>query len=158
MSESCQIEPLARVDLAEELEDQVRRSLHAGASLELGGGRSQAYFESTIVSGVEEGTSLWSEETFGPVAAISVFKDEEEMIRKARHRTFGLGITLCTQNMAWAGSIIPKLEEGDVFINEMVKSDPRLPFGGVKSSGYGRELSKEGILAFVNTKTVFINH
>ena len=114
--------------------------------------------ESTIVSGVEEGTSLWSEETFGPVAAISVFKDEEEMIRKARHCTFGLGTTLCTQNMAWAGSIIPKLEEGDVFINEMVKSDPRLPFGGVKSSGYGRELSKEGILAFVNTKTVFINH
>ncbi|QTN39333.1 NAD-dependent succinate-semialdehyde dehydrogenase [Cryomorphaceae bacterium] len=155
-SEECDVGPLARVDLAEELSDQVRRSVEEGAELLLGGHREQALFEPTILIGVRPNMSVWQEETFGPVAAVMTYTDKEDLLEKAEHPTFGLGVTLCTQDVERALALAPHFNEGAVFINEMVKSDPRLPFGGVKDSGFGRELGREGILAFINTKTVFV--
>lgn len=157
LEETTQIGSLARLDLAEELELQVQKSIAMGAKLVLGGKRKEAFYEPTILTEVSTEMHVFREETFGPVAAIIVFKTIEEAIVLSNRSEFGLGVSVFTQNIAAIKSQISAFNEGAVFINEMVKSDPRVPFGGIKKSGYGRELAEEGIKEFVNIKTVLIN-
>lgn len=147
---------MARVDLAEELESQMQKSCEQGAKIRIGGKRDKSYFEPTILDEVQPGMPVFEEETFGPLLAVTTFKTEEEAIQLVNQSDFGLGVSLFTQNIDNAKKHIPKIDDGAVFINELVKSDPRLPFGGTKISGYGRELSDDGILEFINRKTVYI--
>jgi succinate-semialdehyde dehydrogenase / glutarate-semialdehyde dehydrogenase len=155
--EETYIGVLAREDLAEELEKQLTKSLKKGAKVLAGGNRNKAYFEPTIVDQVTPEMEIFKEETFGPVLAVTRFKTEEDAIALSNNSKFGLGVSLFSKDVDRIVKLIPQFNEGAVFVNELVKSDPRLPFGGVKTSGYGRELSKEGIREFVNVKTVFIN-
>lgn len=150
------IGPLARVDLAEQLDAQVKRALEAGADLHLGGNQKGAFYEPSILLGVRPGNPAFDEELFGPVACVAVFTDEKEAVKMVNQSNFGLGVTVCTSDKKRIEKLIPKFEDGAVFFNELVKSDPRLPFGGTKNSGYGRELSKEGIREFTNLKAVYI--
>ena len=156
MDEETFIGTLAREDLAEDLEEQVNKSIEQGATLLLGGKRQNAYFEPTILSGVTPKMTVFKEETFGPALSITTFKDLDEAIELSNNSKFGLGVSIFTKDVKTAEEQAFRLNEGAVFINELVKSDPRLPFGGVKASGYGRELSKHGIREFVNRKTVYI--
>ena len=128
-----------------------------GAKLLVGGNRKGAFYEPTILTNVTTEMPVFKEETFGPVAAIITFKTIEEAIELSNQSEFGLGVSIFTQDIDFIKTKISAFNEGAVFVNEMVKSDPRLPFGGVKKSGYGRELAKEGIKEFVNIKTVVIN-
>jgi len=153
---STYIGVMAREDLAIELEKQVEKSVKQGAKIVLGGKRQGTYFEPTILVNVNENASVFQEETFGPVLSVTTFKTEEEAILLSNTSKFGLGVSLFSENLEKMEQILSKFEDGAVFINELVKSDPRLPFGGIKASGYGRELSKEGIREFVNVKTVYI--
>ncbi|MEO9892031.1 NAD-dependent succinate-semialdehyde dehydrogenase [Aurantibacter sp.] len=148
---------LARKDLAEELKEQVDKSLEKGATVHLGNTIDGTFYEPTIILNVEPGMPLFDEEIFGPVAAIIKVTSRSESIKMASDSKYGLGTMLFTQDVAEAKRSINTISDGAFFINEMVKSDPRLPFGGTKSSGFGRELSREGILEFVNKKTVYIN-
>ncbi|WP_299534138.1 NAD-dependent succinate-semialdehyde dehydrogenase [Ulvibacterium sp.] len=147
---------LAREDLAIELEKQMKRSIKMGAKVILGGKRNGTYFEPTILLDVTRNMPVFKEETFGPVLGITIFDTEEEAIGLANDSEFGLGISLFTSDRNRIQRLIPKCNEGAVFVNELVKSDPRLPFGGIKTSGYGRELSAHGIREFMNRKTVYI--
>ena len=147
---------MARADLAEGLEDQVLRSTKMGAKVVLGNKRDKAYFEPTILVEVTKEMPVFHEETFGPVAAVIKVKDRQAALDMAIHSDFGLGTMLFTQDIEEARKIIGQIPDGAFFINEMVKSDPNLPFGGTKNSGYGRELSKEGMMEFVNKKTVYV--
>lgn len=156
LDKETQIGSLARVDLAEELEKQVQQSIQMGAQLILGGKRNNAFYEPTILTNVTPQMPVFHEETFGPVAAITTFKTIEEAIALSNESQFGLGVSIFTRDIDFIKTKISAFKEGAVFINEMVKSDPRLPFGGIKKSGYGRELSEEGIKEFVNIKTIFI--
>lgn len=156
MDKLTQISGLAREDLAIELDIQVRKSIEMGAKLLMGSQRSKNFYEPTVLLNVTPDMPVFSEETFGPVVAVAVFKTLEEAIRLSNQSDFGLGVSVFTQNIEAIKKHISRFEEGAVFINEMVKSDPRLPFGGVKNSGYGRELAKNGMMEFVNVKTVFI--
>lgn len=158
LDSNTQIGSLARVDLAEELELQVQKSIQMGAKLILGGNRKGAFYEPTILTKVTTEMLVFKEETFGPVAAIVTFKTVEEAIKLSNQSDFGLGVSIFTQDIDFIKTKISDFNEGAVFFNEMVKSDPRLPFGGVKKSGYGRELSEDGIKEFVNVKTVVINN
>ena len=157
LDKETQIGSLARVDLAEELEIQVQKSIQMGAMLLVGGNRKDAFYEPTILTKVTTEMPVFNEETFGPVAAIIIFKTIEETIELSNQSEFGLGVSIFTQDIDFIKTKISAFNEGAVFINEMVKSDPRLPFGGIKKSGYGRELAKDGIKEFVNVKTVVIN-
>ena len=157
LDKETQIGSLARVDLAEELEIQVQKSIQMGAKLIVGGNRKEAFYEPTILTNVTTEMPVFNEETFGPVAAIITFKTIEEAIELSNQSEFGLGVSIFTQNIDFIKTKILDFNEGAVFINEMVKSDPRLPFGGIKKSGYGRELAEDGIKEFVNVKTVVIN-
>ena len=152
-----QIGSLARPDLAEELEVQVQKSIQMGAKLIIGGNRKGAFYEPTLLTEVTTEMPIFKEETFGPVAAITVFKTIDDAIELSNQSEFGLGVSIFTQDIDFIKTKISAFNEGAVFVNEMVKSDPRLPFGGVKKSGYGRELAIEGIKEFVNIKTVVIN-
>jgi succinate-semialdehyde dehydrogenase/glutarate-semialdehyde dehydrogenase len=152
--------PLARHDLRDDLHQQVRESLAQGAQCLLGGavpaGRG-AFYPPTVLTNVKKGMPAYDEELFGPVAAIIAVKDEAEAIRVANDSVFGLGAAVFTTDLARGERIAAQeLEAGCCFVNAFVKSDPRLPFGGVKESGYGRELSHYGIKEFVNIKTVFV--
>ncbi len=147
---------LAREDLAKELEVQVNESVEMGARLETGGRRKDAYFEPTVVSGVSPDMPMFTQETFGPALSITTFGSIDEAIDLSNRSKFGLGVSVFTMDIDAAQKLVPRFEEGAVFINELVKSDPRLPFGGIKESGYGRELSRHGIREFVNSKTVYI--
>ncbi|MGC1632791.1 MAG: NAD-dependent succinate-semialdehyde dehydrogenase [Gelidibacter sp.] len=149
---------LARADLAKALKKQIDDSIKLGATLVIGNNLKDAYFEPTIITDVTPEMPVFKEETFGPVAAIIKVKNTEEAFKMAAHTKYGLGTMVFTQCIETAENYIDTIEDGAYFINEMVKSDARLPFGGTKASGYGRELSKEGIHEFVNKKTVFINH
>ena len=157
LDKTTEIGALAREDLAEELEIQVRKSIEVGAKLVCGGKRTDAFYEPTILTNVSVKMPVFKEETFGPVVAITTFKTLEEAIELSNTSEFGLGVSVFTQDIETIKKHISSFNEGAVFINEMVKSDPRLPFGGVKKSGYGRELSEDGIREFVNVKTVVIN-
>lgn len=153
---ATQIGPLARLDLATALDNQVQKSIAMGAQLILGGIRDGAFYTPTLLTKVTPQMPVFTEETFGPVAAITTFSNLDEAIALSNQSNFGLGVSIFTQDIAKIKTKIAAFNEGAVFINEMVKSDPRLPFGGVKNSGYGRELAEEGLKEFVNTKTVFI--
>ncbi len=157
MDKTTFIGTLAREDLAQDLEKQVNDSIEAGATLALGGKRQNAYFEPTVLTHVTQTMPVFNQETFGPVLSITTFKSVEEAIDLSNNSRFGLGVSLFTQNIGEAEKLAFQFEEGAVFINELVKSDPRLPFGGVKESGYGRELGIHGIREFVNKKTIYIN-
>lgn len=148
---------LARQDLAEDLEKQVKDSVSQGAKILLGGKRDKTYYEPTIVSKVKPGMPLFDEETFGPVISVTTFQNENEAVEMVNMSEFGLGVSIFTDDMDLVKELIPQFDDGAVFVNELVKSDPRLPFGGTKTSGYGRELSEHGIQEFVNIKTVYIN-
>lgn len=154
--ESTYIGVLAREDLAKDLEEQLIKSVNKGAKILVGGKRNKAYFEPTVVDQVTTDMEVFNEETFGPLLSVSRFKTEEEAINLSNNSKFGLGVSLFSNDIEHMKKLISRFNEGAVFINELVKSDPRLPFGGVKYSGYGRELSKEGIREFVNIKTIFI--
>ncbi|MGC1471175.1 MAG: NAD-dependent succinate-semialdehyde dehydrogenase [Psychroserpens sp.] len=156
MHDDTEIGVLARQDLAEILEDQIKQSVDKGASVHFGNHRSNAYFEPTILTNVKPGMPVFDEETFGPVAAIIKVKNEDEAYQMTSKSKFGLGAMIFTKSTDQALKRVSQIEDGAFFINELVKSDPRLPFGGTKASGYGRELSREGILEFVNKKTVYI--
>ncbi len=147
---------MAREDLAKELAQQVSGSLEKGAKVEVGNKRDGSYYEPTVLTDVVPGMPAFEEELFGPVAAVVRAKDRNEAVALAANSNYGLGAMLFTKDIKSARKIIGDIPDGAFFINEMVKSDPRLPFGGTKASGFGRELSMEGILEFVNKKTVYI--
>jgi succinate-semialdehyde dehydrogenase/glutarate-semialdehyde dehydrogenase len=152
-----EIATMASVDLAKEVEEQVKKSLNLGAKVVYGNNREGALYHPTILENVTTEMPVFKEEVFGPVAAIIKVRNEDEAYKMASNSRFGLGSLVFTDNTEKAKKRIAEIEDGAFFINELVKSDPRLPFGGTKASGYGRELSKEGILEFVNVKTVYIN-
>lgn len=156
---STQMGPLARNDLRDDLEQQLRRSIEQGATLLAGGTRRAGrgyFFTPTVLSEVGLDMPAAREEVFGPVAALMRVRDTDEAVRVANNSSFGLGANLWTTDLPRARHLAREIEAGQVFINGMVTSDPRLPFGGVKQSGYGRELSEYGIREFVNIQTVWI--
>lgn len=154
------IGPLARMDLRDQLHEQVLKSIEKGAKLLCGGYIPEgpgAFYPPTVLTNVKKGMPAYDEELFGPVASIIEAKDEKDAIRIANDSIYGLGAGIFSQNRKRAEEIAAKeLVAGNCFVNSFVHSDPRLPFGGTKQSGYGRELSIYGIREFVNTKTVFI--
>jgi succinate-semialdehyde dehydrogenase/glutarate-semialdehyde dehydrogenase len=159
MDRANHVGPLARGDLVDELERQVNESVRLGARTLTGGkriGGDGYYFEPTVLSNVRPGMPAYHEETFGPVAAVIRVKDAEEALRVANDTDFGLGSNIWTRDIERAKKLAERMEAGLVFINGMVASDARLPFGGVKRSGYGRELSEYGIKEFTNIQTVWV--
>lgn len=154
------IGPLARADLRDTLHRQVQETVEAGGRLLLGGTIPDgpgAFYPPTVVDRVTPQMAMFAEETFGPAAAIVRARDEEEAIALANGTSFGLGASLWTGDLEKARQLARRIEAGSVFVNAIVASDPRLPFGGVKRSGYGRELSVFGIREFVNVKTLCVN-
>ena len=159
MDRANQVGPLAREDLVDELERQVNESVRLGAHPAVGGKRIQGdgyYFEPTVLTNVRPGMPAYHEETFGPVAAVIRVKDADDALRVANDTDFGLGSNIWTSDVERGKKLAEQVEAGLVFINGMVASDARLPFGGVKRSGYGRELSEYGIKEFVNIQTVWV--
>jgi len=155
------IGPMAREDLLDDLHNQVMESIEKGASCLRGGALQKDlkgfYYPPTVLEHVEPGMPAYDEELFGPVAAVICAKDKSEAIRIANDTNFGLGAAVFTKDLEEGREVAElHLEAGCCFVNEMVQSDPRLPFGGIKESGYGRELGPFGIKEFVNAKTVFI--
>jgi succinate-semialdehyde dehydrogenase / glutarate-semialdehyde dehydrogenase len=159
LARDTDVGPQARRDLRDELHRQVEESVKRGARLVLGGvippGRG-AFYPPTLLEAVERGMPAFDEETFGPVAAVVRAKNEAEAVQLANDSPFGLGASLWTSDRPRAERLAAEIEAGSVFVNGQVKSDPRLPFGGIKRSGYGRELSEYGIREFVNVKSVWI--
>jgi succinate-semialdehyde dehydrogenase/glutarate-semialdehyde dehydrogenase len=154
-----QIGPCARGDLRQTVHEQVSSTVESGARLVTGGkpvGIRGYFYEPTIVADVTPGMRMFDEEVFGPAAAVVRAEDREDALRLANASSFGLGSSVWTRDVAAAESFAARVEAGAVFVNGMVASDPRLPFGGVKKSGYGRELSTFGIHEFVNIQTVWI--
>ncbi len=152
--------PIARADLRDGLHDQVQRSIKDGATLALGGNPVPGdgyFYEATVLTNVKHGITSFDEEIFGPVASMIVARDVEDAIAIANDSEFGLSGNLWTRDIANARAIARRLETGGVFINGFTASDPRVPVGGVKKSGYGRELSHFGIREFVNAQTVWID-
>ncbi|OGH65236.1 MAG: succinate-semialdehyde dehydrogenase [Candidatus Magasanikbacteria bacterium RIFCSPHIGHO2_01_FULL_41_23] len=167
MNEETQIGPMVNQKSLEEIDRQVQESIKKGARLIIGGKKFEetslpracrgGYFYSpTILADVKIGMPVYDEETFGPVAAVITVRDEAEAIRVANDTPFGLGSSIWTKNLDKAKQLASHINAGSVFINGLVKSDPRLPFGGTKKSGYGRELAGFGIREFVNVKTVWV--
>ena len=152
--------PLARTDLRDELHGQVQRSLDKGATLLLGGAvpeRAGAWYPPTVLTHVRRGMPAWGEELFGPVAAVIGVRDERAAIRAANATAFGLGTAVFTRDLERGRRIArDELLAGTAVVNGIVQSDPRLPFGGIGDSGYGRELAGEGIREFVNIKSVVV--
>jgi len=153
-NEKSTLGPLARLDLADKLEAQLRKSMDAGAKLLVGGQRNGCNFQATLLDNVRPGMAAFDEETFGPLAAVITAKTEDEAIALANKTRYGLGATVWTQDLKKGERIARELDSGSVLINSLMRSDVRLPFGGVKKSGYGRELSEFGIKEFVNVKTI----
>jgi succinate-semialdehyde dehydrogenase/glutarate-semialdehyde dehydrogenase len=148
--------PLARLDLAEKLEIQLKKSVEKGAKLLAGGKRQGCNFQATLLDNVQPGMPAFDEETFGPLAALITARSEDDAIALANQTRYGLGATVWSQDLKKAERIARELDSGSVLINSLMRSDVRLPFGGVKKSGYGRELSEFGIKEFVNVKTISI--
>jgi len=159
MEDSTDIGPLARADLRDQLERQVQESVRLGARRVRGGhpldGPGYRY-SPTLLDGVKPGMPAHDEELFGPVAAVIRAGDEEDALRCANNHRYGLGGSVWTRNPVRGEALARRLECGQAFVNGVVKSDPRLPFGGIKDSGYGRELALAGIREFVNIKTLWI--
>ncbi len=151
--------PMARPDLVDDLLKQIERSVEMGAKIVLGGKRLERegyYFEPTLMTEVTEDMPVFTEETFGPVMPILIAENHSEAVRMANNSAFGLGACVWTGDVENGIRLAREIESGAVFINGMVKSDPRMPFGGIKRSGYGRELSHYGIKEFVNIKTIWV--
>jgi len=160
MEESTDVGPLATPQILQDLAEQVQRAVASGARLLTGGRKLERpgnFYEPTVLVDVDPATPVSCEEIFGPVAMLFRTNNIDEAIRLANATTFGLGSAAWTNNEKEQLQFIGELEAGSVFINGMVASDPRLPFGGVKHSGYGRELSEFGIREFVNIKTVVVD-
>ncbi len=159
MNPQTQLGPCARSDLRDTLERQIIGTVRGGGRIVTGGkpvDRPGFFFEPTIVADVAEGMPMFDQETFGPAAAVTRARDGAHAIELANDSTFGLGANIWTRDVDRATRIAAEIESGMVFVNGMVASDPRLPFGGIKRSGYGRELSEFGIHEFVNVQTVWI--
>jgi succinate-semialdehyde dehydrogenase/glutarate-semialdehyde dehydrogenase len=160
LDEKTDIGPMARGDLRQQIHEQVEKTLAQGARLLLGGSIPEGqgfFYPATALTEVRKGMTAFDEETFGPVAAIIKAEDEADAIRLANDSPFGLGAAVFTRDLARGERIATKeLQAGACFVNAAVKSDPRLPFGGIKDSGFGRELSVFGIREFVNVKSIFI--
>jgi succinate-semialdehyde dehydrogenase/glutarate-semialdehyde dehydrogenase len=160
MLEDTDVGPLARHDLRDDLHAQVQKSIKKGAACLLGGKIPRdkgAFYPPTVLANVKQGMPAYDEELFGPVAAVIGARDEADAIRIANDTPFGLGAAVFTRDLARGERIAAtQLEAGSCFVNAFVKSDPRLPFGGIKESGFGRELSHYGIREFVNIKTVYV--
>ena len=153
-----EVGPLARRDLRDRLEDQVARSIGAGAELLYRGAAPERGFFSAagVLAGAPEGSAAADEELFGPVATVIPFTDEAEAVAIANRTAYGLGSSLWTSDPGRAERLVPQIEAGAVFVNGITKSDPRVPFGGTKASGFGRELGPDGLIEFTNRKTVWI--
>ncbi len=159
LDESVDVGPLAMPQIVSDLEKQVRASVEAGAKLLTGGNRRSGrgnFYEPTVLSSIPPAAPAFAEETFGPVASLFRAKDAADAVRIANATPFGLGASVWTRDRGEAERFIDGIESGQVFVNAMVASDPRVPFGGVKHSGFGRELGVHGIREFVNIKTVWI--
>ena len=158
-AEALSLAPLARIDLRDSLHAQVEDALAKGAKAYLGCVKPQkkgAWYPASILDGVQPGMRAWTEELFGPVAVVIRVKDEAEALAVANGSPYGLGGSVWTRDLKRGEDFARRLECGSAFVNALVKSDPRLPFGGVKKSGHGRELSYHGIREFVNIKTILI--
>ena len=159
LDRDTQVGPMAREDLRDALDEQVSKSVQQGAKVLVGGepiSRPGYFFAPTVLANVSREMTVSTEETFGPAAAVIRVRDTDEAIEVANDTPFGLGANLWTTDLEGARNLARRIEAGSVFINGMVASDPRLPFGGVKQSGYGRELSEFGIREFVNIQSVWI--
>jgi succinate-semialdehyde dehydrogenase/glutarate-semialdehyde dehydrogenase len=156
LDEATTTGPIARLDLAEQLEQQVKASTQSGAKLLTGGNRNGSNFTPALLDHVWPGMPAFEEEIFGPVAAMITVKNEQEAITIANANRYGLGASVWTKDLEKGERIAREIESGSVFVNSLMRSDQRLPFGGIKKSGYGRELSEAGIKEFVNTKTIFV--
>lgn len=156
MLETTDIGPLARIDLAEDVEKQVNKSVEMGAKIVTGGTREGAFYSPTVLINVTTDMPVFKEEVFGPAVPVVPFSSFEEAVNLSNQSEFGLGVTIFSKDVENIKRKAHLFEEGAVFINAMVKSDPALPFGGVKRSGYGRELAENGIKEFVNVKTIYI--
>jgi succinate-semialdehyde dehydrogenase/glutarate-semialdehyde dehydrogenase len=156
--EDTDLGPLANIQQAEKIENQVTRSMAMGATLVSGGNRDKAFYQPTVLTNVTPGMPLFDEEVFGPIVPITIAESTEHAIELANHTSFGLGVSLFTNDLKKASDLICEFHDGSVFVNDMVKSDPRLPFGGTGRSGFGRELAIYGIREFVNVKTVYIKN
>jgi len=157
MEETTQLGPLSTADMADDLERQVRQSVEMGARVATGGERLSRpgyFYAPTVLTDVPENSPAYREELFGPVAVVLRAKDLDDAIRIANDSEFGLGAAVWTNDESEQRRLVEEIEAGMVFVNAMVASDPRLPFGGVKRSGYGRELSSYGMREFLNIKTV----
>ena len=155
-AENTEMGPMARPDLAEGLAKQLQQTIQQGGNLLTGGQYEGCNFAPTLLTNVQAHMTAFEEETFGPLAAIIIAKDEQQAITLANHPTFGLGAALWSKDLEKAARLATQIESGNVYINDMVHSDARLPFGGIKQSGYGRELAAEGTHEFLNIKTVYI--
>ena len=160
MDRSTTLAPMARTDLRDELHNQVLRSIDHHANVITGGkmieGRG-TFYPPSIINNIDANNPAYKEELFGPVAIILIAKNDQDALRMANETEFGLGGSIWTRDIEKGQQLALKLECGSAFVNGLVKSDPRLPFGGIKASGYGRELSRQGIREFVNIKTVWNN-
>ncbi|MFA9390132.1 MAG: NAD-dependent succinate-semialdehyde dehydrogenase [Prolixibacteraceae bacterium] len=154
--ESTDIGPLARPDLADQLHRQVNESVTQGAKLLYGGQQNGCHHEPTVLGDVLPGMPVFDQETFGPLAAMIKAENIDHAFELAENSKYGLGLTVCTRNTDKALGYASRVSDGAYFINELVKSDPRLPFGGTKQSGFGRELAKDGMMEFVNRKTIYM--
>ena len=159
MKTETKMGPMARLDLLENIIDQVQKSIEMGASLICGGKIIESdgfFYQPTILTNVKKGMPVYDEETFGPVSVIIRVKNTEEAIKVANDTIYGLGASIWTSDLSRGEAVARKIEAGAVFVNGMTKSDARLPFGGIKKSGFGRELASYGIKEFLNIKTIWI--
>lgn len=158
MADATTLAPMARADLRDEIHAQVQRSVDAGAALLLGGtpGAGACHYPATILDHVVPGMPAYDEELFGPAAAILRARDDADAVRLANDTDFGLGASVWTRDLARGEAVARKLQAGATFVNAIVRSDVRLPFGGTKTSGFGRELAEHGIHEFMNIKTVYV--
>jgi len=159
LDSATHVGPLARGDLREVIQRQVRESVAAGAELVAGGSqidRAGFYFEPTVVTEARPGMPVFDEETFGPVAAIAVARDDEDAAQLAGATQYGLGLSVWSESPARAMAVARQVTSGAAYINAAVASDPRVPFGGTKRSGYGRELADAGLRSFTNVRTYWV--
>ena len=152
--EHTDIGPLAKEEFSHELKSLVDNSVKKGARLLLGGNAHNCFFEPTLLVDVTESMDVFRKETFGPVLCVSKSESDNHALELANNSCYGLSASIWTESVSKASCFVSGLNAGAVFVNDMSKSDPRLPFGGINKSGYGRELSELGLKEFVNIKTV----
>jgi succinate-semialdehyde dehydrogenase / glutarate-semialdehyde dehydrogenase len=158
LDSTTNIGPLARLDLAQKIENQVVNSIKSGATDKIKGERNGNFYKPTLLTNIASNSPAFDEEMFGPVATIFKVKTEAEAIHLANNHRYGLAGSVWTKDVEKGYQIARQLDTGNVFVNALVKSDSRLPFGGVKKSGYGRELSHQGLREFMNLKTIWIEN